>query len=170
MSANLDKLVAVLEAELELARRLLDLAKDARAAAISADPLLLAQIVSEQEENAARLEAIDADRAAVAGVLAAELGLENSARLRLTAIAEKLGGEDAARLRRLGGRLRAGAVDLRAANAQTRAILEAALVHVDKFFEAVTEARRGPGAYSARREGRARRGAATEAAIMDRKV
>jgi hypothetical protein len=167
MSGNIDKLAAVLEEELALSRKLLDLAKDARAAAVSADPELLAQIVSEQEENAARLEAIEADRAALAREVAAEIGLEPAAKVRLTAIAEKLGGEDAARLRRLGGRLRATALDLREASARTREVLESSLIHIDDFFGLLAQARGGTAAYGARRPARP---AAAGATIMDRKV
>jgi flagellar biosynthesis/type III secretory pathway chaperone len=167
MSGNIDQLAAVLEEELTISRKLLDLTKDARAAAVSADPELLAQIVSEQEENAARLEAIEAERIAAARDAAAEVGLDPAGKVRLTAIAEKLGGEEAARLRRLGGRLRATALDLREANTRTREILEASLIHIDDFFSTLAQARSKPGAYGARRPSRP---AAAEATIMDRKA
>jgi flagellar biosynthesis/type III secretory pathway chaperone len=167
MSGKVEKLAAVLEAELSLARRLLDLAKDARAAAVAADPELLIQIVGEQEESAARLEAAEAERAALAAELAAELGLPGSGPVRLSAIAEQVPGEPAARLRRLGSRLRACAVDLREANARSREILEAALAHVDEFFALLAEAGRKPAAYGS---GKARPGAAVAAAIMDRQA
>ncbi|HOX07215.1 MAG TPA: flagellar export chaperone FlgN [Planctomycetota bacterium] len=167
MSAKIDRLAAVLEEELALTRRLLDLAKDARAAAVSADPTLLAQIVSEQEENAAKLEAIEVDRAAAAREVAAEAGMDVSGRIKLAAIVERLGGEPAARLRRLGGRLRAVALDLREASTRTREILEASLIHIDGFFNVLSRAQNGPGAYGAPR---ARRGSSSEAALMDRKA
>jgi len=166
MSGKVEKLAAVLEAELSLARRLLDLAKDARAAAVAADPELLIQIVGEQEESAARLEAAEAERAALAAELAAELGLPGSGPVRLSAIAEQVAGEPAARLRRLGSRLKSCALDLREAQARSRQILEAALAHVDEFFALLVEARAKPAAYGS---GGARQGAAV-AAIMDRQA
>jgi len=168
MSSDIDRLATVLEEELTLTRRLLDLAKDARAAAVSADPALLAQIVAEQEEQAARLEAVEADRAAVVAALAGELGLDGAGRVRLTAIADALGAEDGARLRRLGGRLRACAADLREASARTRQVLEASLIHIDDFFGLLAEVRSQRGsAYGARRE---RAAATAGAALMDRKA
>ena len=168
MGENIDRLAEILEKQLAVTRRLLDLAKDARAAAVAADPLLLVQIVSDQEENAARLEGLEVERVAISREVAVGLGLDTAKPPRLTAIADRAGAKDAARLRRLGGRLRACALELRQANTYTREVLEASLVHIDDFFCVLAEARSRDGSYGTRRE-RQRAGGA-KAAIMDREA
>lgn len=148
MSPKLDNLATVLEEELALTCRLLDLAKDARAATIAVDPVLLTQIVAEQEARAAELEAAEARRAAVVGELVGELGLPADGPVKLSQIIGRAGHADAARLRRVGGRLRGTAADLRQTTSRNRALLESALTHVDEFFAVVAEKGRPPAAYS----------------------
>lgn len=166
MSEKLEKLAVILEEELALSRRLLDLAKDARAAAISADPMMLVDIVTEQEEKAARLEVIEAERSSFIREVAPELGFAGAGSVRLTDLAERASGDVGAKLRRLGARLKSCVLDLREANAHNRALLEASLDHVDGFFEAVAGARAERGSYGPGHERRV----TAAAAVMDRRA
>jgi hypothetical protein len=167
MSGDFESLAATLTEELNLTRRLLDLTKDARAAAVAADPLLLAQIVTEQEEVSGRLEAAEDRRCAAARELAAGLGLGGPAGPKLEAFAERAPAETAARLRSLGARLRRTALELREASAHNRALLDISLAQVEGLVETLASARAGaPASYGA---GGALRPSGA-ALLMDRKV
>jgi flagellar biosynthesis/type III secretory pathway chaperone len=166
MPGTIDELAVVLEEELALTHRLLDLAKDARAAAIAVDPETLVQIVAEQEECAARLETAEARRLEAAGAAGRELGLELREPVRLKAIAERADGTQAARLRSLGSRLKLCSADLREISARNRQLLESSLAHVDEFFVLLAETRQKPAAYGAGGSPRPMAGAA----LMDRKA
>jgi flagellar biosynthesis/type III secretory pathway chaperone len=166
MPGKIEELAAVLEEELDLANRLLDLAKDARAAAIAVDPETLVQIVAEQEECAARLEVAEARRIETAGAVGRELGLDGRAPVRLKAIAERADGAQAARLRSLGSRLKRCSAELREISARNCRLLESSLAHVGEFFVLLAEARQKPAAYGAGGSPRPLAGAA----LMDRKA
>lgn len=159
MSESLNRLAEVLEEELQSCRRLLDLAKDVRAAAVSADTELLRRIVSEQEAWAARLEAAEARRVRTAAEAAAELGLAGRPTLR--EIAAGGGLEPGARLRSLGRRLKVCASDLRQAGRRNALFLEHSLDHVDGFFAVLAAACAGRGPY-----GRSSRAPARPAALV----
>ena len=149
MSGKLDELTAVLTEELELTGRLADLAKDARAAVISADPELLARIVAEQEEWSARLEEAEARRVELALALGGELGLDGEGAPSLKAIVERAPAESAPHLRNLGRRLRGSAARLRELGVLNGRLFREAVAHVDDFFSLLARACRDSAGYRA---------------------
>ena len=166
MSAKYEELAETLTEELELTTSLLDLAKDARAAIVSADPELLVRIVAEQEERSARLEETESRRIASARALGDELGLEGPGAPRLKDIVERAPEERGTRLLALGRRLKGAASQLRALGESNAALLQDSLEHVDHFFSVFVEACRQPTGYSA--PGAQPRGAA--AAVLDQQA
>lgn len=167
MSGDFEALAVALEEELGLTRRLLDLAKDARAAAVAADPLLLSQIVAEQEEVSARLEAAESGRAGAARELAAALGADGPEGLKLESLAARAPAETAARLRSLGARLRRTALELREAASRNRALMDLSLAQVEELVDSLTAVRdSGRASYGA--DGQ--RQPSDKAVLVDRKV
>ncbi|MHC4917243.1 MAG: flagellar protein FlgN [Planctomycetota bacterium] len=164
MRGNVRELTEILTQELELTGKLLDLAKDARAAVVSADPELLAAIVSEQEEWAARLEVAEARRVQVVLALGRELGIGDEPRLK--AIVEGLPREDGLPLRSLGRRLKDIAGELRRVGERNGRLLQEAVSHVDGFFRLLATACRDDAGYGA--DGR--EAAGRPAAVLDHQV
>ena len=162
MSRRLDELAEVLGIELEITRRLLDLAKDARAAVSAADAALLAGIVGEQEQWSAQMEEAEVRRAALAAELGRELGLEGTPRL--ADIAGRVPEEVGLQLRNVGRRLKGTADELRRVGERNGELLCAAAEQVDGFFEALARALREAAGYRA--DGRERQVRA--AAMVDR--
>jgi hypothetical protein len=145
MSSKLEQLARILTEELELTRKLLDLAKDARAAVISADAELLAQIVAEQEEWSAGLEVAEAKRIQLVLELGRDLGLGDEPKLR--AIVEGVPRDSGLRLRNVGRQLRDVAGQLRDVGRLNSMLLEEAAGHVDGFFEVLARACRDTAGY-----------------------
>ncbi len=164
MSGNVRELTEILIRETELTGKLLDLAKDARAAVVAADPELLADIVAEQEEWAARLEVAESRRIQVVRELGGELGIGEEPRLK--AIVEHLPQEEGLRLRSLGRRLKGAADELRRAGERNGSLLEEAVAHVDGFFKLLARVCRGSAGYLA--DGREAGG--RPAAVLDHQV
>ncbi len=140
MSDKLNEMTMVLTAELELTGKLLDLAKDARAAVVSADPDLLARIVAEQEEWSARLEEAEAQRIEIALALGREFGLDSEKTPTLKAILARAPRESGLRLRSLGQRLKSTAKQLRQVGERNALLLSESVEHVDGFFAALARA------------------------------
>jgi len=166
MSGRLDELAAVLAEELELTGKLLDLAKDARAAVISADPELLAGIVAEQEECSARLEVAEARRVEMALALGAELGLSAPNAPTLKAIVERAPRESGLRLRSLGQRLKSTATQLRRVGERNALLIRESVEHVDGFFAALARTCRDSAGY--RPDGQEKSG--RSAAVLDQQA
>jgi len=164
MSAALDELAEILNRELEITNRLLDLAKDARAAVVAADPELLAAIVGEQEEWSAQMEVAEARRVQLVGGLASELGAEGEPRLR--DIIARVPREAGLRLRNVGRRLKDAAAELRRRGEINGRLLAAAAEHVDGFFAVLARACRDAAGY--RRDGQER--GSQPAAVLDRRA
>ena len=167
MSVDFEPLATALAEELGLTRRLLDLAKDARAAAVAADPLLLSQIVAEQEEISERLGSAESRRADAARELAEALGLGGEKSVKLEAFAAGAPAEMAARLRSLGARLRRSVLELREATSRNRALMDISLSQVEDLVETLASSR--PGANAAYGAGGTRQ-PANGPMLMDRKV
>jgi len=140
MSARAQELAEILTTELEVTRRLLDLAKDARAAVVSADSQLLAGIVEEQEAASARIEEIEEHRVEVTVLLAVELGLPGDTPPKLAEIVRQLPGDEGLRLRSLGKELKSAAVRLRDVGERNNLLLSEAARHIDGFFQVLTKA------------------------------
>jgi hypothetical protein len=164
MGGRLDELAEVLGQELEITGRLLDMAKDARAAVVAADPRLLADIVTEQEELSAQLESVEARRVELAVGLGRELGL--GAEPRLAEILERSPAEAGLRLGSVGRRLKSAALELRRVGARNAELLREAAVQIDGFFDLLAEALREAAGY--RSDGRERE--AQPAVILDRRA
>lgn len=147
MSSTGEMLAEVLDQELVLTVRLLDLTKDVRAAIVSADIDLLGSIIREQEEKSADLEAAEERRSALAARLSDELGLGDGGAPRLKELIPHLPRETALRLRRTGGQLRETAARLREAGRHNREMLAQAATHIDGFFEAVARVCSRPTSY-----------------------
>ncbi len=145
MSHQLDELARILTTELELTRKLLDLAKDARAAVVSADPELLAEIVAEQEEWSARLEVSEAHRVNLVLELGRELELGEEPKLK--AIVEKVPREKGLRLRNVGRQLKNVAGQLREVGRRNSMLLKEATANVDNFFGLLAKACQKGGSY-----------------------
>jgi flagellar biosynthesis/type III secretory pathway chaperone len=138
MSHRLDELAAILTEELELTRKLLDLAKDSRAAVVAADPELLAGIVNEQEEWSARLEVAEGRRVKLVLELGRELNL--GAEPRLKSIVEAAPRDEGLRLRSVGRRLKQTAGQLREVGKRNGMLLEEAAASIDGFFDLLFKA------------------------------
>jgi flagellar biosynthesis/type III secretory pathway chaperone len=164
MTHRLDELAGILSTELELTRKLLDLAKDARAAVVSADPELLAEIVAEQEEWAARLEVKEARRIELVLDLGNELGLGDEPKL--SAIVERAPRESGLRLRSVGRQLKDAAGQLRETGRRNSLLLKEASANVDSFFELLSRACQQGGSY--RPDGN--RQSPRRAAVLDQQV
>jgi len=164
MSHRLDELARILTSELELTRKLLDLAKDARAAVVSADPELLAEIVAEQEEWSARLEVSEARRVQLVLELGRELGIGEEPGLKT--IVEKAPREEGLRLRNVGRQLRKVAGQLRETGRRNSMLLKQATANVDSFFELLSRACRKGSGY--RPDGRDQ--GARKATVLDQQI
>ena len=138
MSHGLDELAAILTEELELTRKLLDLAKDARAAIVAADAELLAGIVNEQEEWSAHLEVAEGRRVKLVQELGRELDLGTEPQLR--SIVEVAPRERGLRLRNVGRRLKETARQLREVGKRNSMLLEEAAASIDGFFDLLFKA------------------------------
>lgn len=126
--------IAILEEEVRLSRRMLHLAEAKREALIAADIETLAPLVCELESLTAALARLEHDRIAHARTLAGDAAGEEIA---CTALAERLGGPAGARLAGLRDELRASLQELRGVNDGNARLVRQALVFNDRYLKLV---------------------------------
>ena len=129
-----EAVIAILEAESQLSRRMLRVAEAKREALISADLETLAPLVRELEDLTTALSRLEHDRIAHARAAAGDpVGPE----LDCATLAERLGGAAGARLVALRDELRESLAELKGVNAGNACLVQQALVSNERLLKLV---------------------------------
>lgn len=148
MSSSIEQLISLLRQTHELFERLLPFLEQEREAAMAQDMDSLMGATAEKEMLLTRLQGLERQRSRLVHELAGELGL-STGNVSLEGLAERLGGSDASRLRKMHQSLNRSLADIRRANARSRLVMHHCLSLVQNSLAFLTHWMRPAAVYGA---------------------
>lgn len=133
MSANIEQLIAVLERSESIYQQLLPVFQKEKKAALSSDPEQLSSAVAEKEALLAQMRTLERQRQLLINKISTTWGVPVKA-IRLSGLADKTQGTQAARLRRLNISLKELVQKIKRANEENRILIQHCLSIVHGAF------------------------------------